>query len=181
MSAKKFMLIGFVVFFALSTLGTSVLLGMNYHYLWYNLNYKTEQMANQHFSRAFNANNIDIFANASETALTYYDNFHGNPDWWFPLDYTDWDIIKQDAIDIINTARIAANNSIIGSDAYEEALMSSQSSMSTIKERLGTNIIREWCHPSKFWGSHSWWLWAIMSLILLAVCSTLLNDFDYKY
>ena len=147
----------------------SVILGMTTFNRMITYGYNLQSQSDQLFSRAFSTNNIEVFADLSEQAIAYYDDFEGNPDWLFPLDKTIWSVIREDANVIIDTARIAANNSEIGSDAYEEALNSAIDSMNITQDRFNGNLLREQIHPRKFFSDYQWWIWVFVAFILFII------------
>ena len=86
--------------------------------------------------RALSTNDLNTIANYIDRALGLASNLTGNPDWFFPTDVTNWDLIKSDLLVIANNTRLAALTAEVGSDAYEEALRAAYTSLNVILGQL---------------------------------------------
>ena len=86
--------------------------------------------------RALSTNDLITIANYIDRALGLTSNLTGNPDWFFPTDVTNWDLIKSDLLVIANNTRLAALTAEVGSDAYEEALRAAYTSLNVILGQL---------------------------------------------
>lgn len=90
----------------------------------------------QQFNRAHGTNNLETFADYTETGLIMLSRYNGNEAWWFPTIETDMDSIKIDIGLIINNSRLLANTTVYGSDAYQEALDNAKESLNVQRDRL---------------------------------------------
>lgn len=109
-------------------------------------------------ARAQSVNRLEDVADYAEEALEKLEPYTGNPQWLFPTDETDMDLIKNDLQIIITQVREQADNLTIGTDSYQEALDNAYERIDIIRDQLYYGI--------KIYGCTFWLTWnPIVSLI----------------
>lgn len=123
--------------------------------------------------RANAVNDLEDMASYIEEALKYLKDKHGNPCWFYPDDYNNWDKIKTGFNTVIKNCRIAENNTKIGTDAYQEAIDTATTRLDELRKQTENTV--NW----DYWTIEFAWL-CIFWLILFWIVIVILFIIDNK-
>jgi hypothetical protein len=98
-------------------------------------NYAFDIILNR-LSRGISSNDLDLMALYAQETLDMIADKSGNPAWLFPVERTDWDVLKLDLKNMINTIEAASAECAVGTDAYEEATRMGRLSLTAIDIRI---------------------------------------------